>query len=82
MAPSTPLVALILRYDKGVGSAVAQKLKSEGFSVAVSGRSIDTTEFKNEGDLIDKADFSNAEAITGIFDQVEWELGPAAFRTL
>ncbi|KAG8950597.1 hypothetical protein FRC03_012799, partial [Tulasnella sp. 419] len=60
-------------------AAVAQKLKSEGFSVAASGRSIDTTELKNEGYLSIKADFSNAEAITGIFDQVERSLDQRHF---
>ncbi|KAG8967111.1 hypothetical protein FRC03_010666 [Tulasnella sp. 419] len=75
---STRLVALILGYGKGVGSAVAQKLKSEGLSVAVAGRSIDSDDVRNEGYLPVTVDLADAEAIPKAFEQVERELGPAA----
>ncbi|KAF2734069.1 hypothetical protein EJ04DRAFT_494011 [Polyplosphaeria fusca] len=67
-------VALILGYGPGVGAAVAKKLASNGYKVAVASRSGKTSA---EGFLSLKADFSNPDSIPALFTSVKDEFKAA-----
>lgn len=67
-------VALILGYGANVGTAVAKKFSSNGYSVAISARKL--TDGKTaEGYFAVKADLSDTAAIPSIFEKVRKELG-------
>lgn len=58
--------ALVTGGTRGIGAAVAGRLRAEGWRVATLGRS--------GGDV--RADVADAEAVARAFDEVEAELGP------
>ena len=71
-------VAFIVGFGKGVGSAVAAKFKSAGFSVAVASRSLSPEDIKSQyGYLGIKLDVAQPQAIAGAFAEVERAYGPA-----
>jgi len=61
-----------------VGSAVASKFKSEGFSVAVASRSLKPDEVKKDGYLGINLDMARPQDVARAFSQVENALGPAS----
>ncbi|KAG8920209.1 hypothetical protein FRC02_001107 [Tulasnella sp. 418] len=73
-----PLVAFIVGFGKGMGAVVAEKLKSEGFTVAVAGRSVETDEVRSKGYHPIKLDVADITAIPKAFERLENDLGPAA----
>lgn len=71
-------VAFIIGFGKGVGSAVAAKFKSQGFSVAVASRSLVPDEIKkNYGYLGINLDMAKPSEVEDAFNTVESLLGPA-----
>ncbi|OAP57659.1 hypothetical protein AYL99_08397 [Fonsecaea erecta] len=68
----SPSVAFILGFGPGVGSAVARKLASIGYLVAVASRSGSNTR-TSEGYLSLKADFAAPDSIPGLFASVRDE---------
>ncbi|KAG8923309.1 hypothetical protein FRC00_006406 [Tulasnella sp. 408] len=71
-------VAFVIGFGKGVGSAVAAKFKSEGFSVAVASRSLIPGDVEKEhGYLGVKLDVSHSDQVAAGFARVEKALGPA-----
>jgi NAD(P)-dependent dehydrogenase (short-subunit alcohol dehydrogenase family) len=67
-------VALVLGAGPGVGIAVAKKLASNGYKVAVASRSGKSS---TEGFLSLKVDFSNPDSIPSVFTVVKKEFGIA-----
>lgn len=71
-------VAFIVGYGPGVGTAVARKLKSEGYSVAVASRSVKSnpdTDASQDYDVGVKLDMARPDDVQRAFDHVERELG-------
>jgi len=71
---STKPVALILGSGPRVGAAVAKKLASDGYAVALASRK-GTDSRSEEGVLSCKADFAHVSSIKAVFDKVKTELG-------
>jgi NAD(P)-dependent dehydrogenase (short-subunit alcohol dehydrogenase family) len=73
---SAKSVALILGAGPRVGSAVAKKLASSGYAVAVASRK-GTDSHNNEGFFAIKIDLSQPESVKMAFEAVKAEFGAA-----
>ncbi|MER7797805.1 beta-ketoacyl-ACP reductase [Microbacterium sp. NPDC096154] len=75
MSTDTPVpagrVALVTGGNRGIGRAIAERLVSEGYRVAVTARSGEGP----EGTLTVRADVTDAAAIDAAFTEVEQQLG-------
>ncbi|KAF9071807.1 hypothetical protein BDP27DRAFT_1418628 [Rhodocollybia butyracea] len=72
---STPLVALIIGSGPNVGAHVAQKLKTEGYRVAVGSRNPDSEAFERQGLLPVPVDGTDSKSIKDAFKLVRDHLG-------
>ena len=65
-------VALVTGGNRGIGRAIAQRLQSAGYQVAVTARSGQGP----EGTLTVRADVTDAESVDAAVSEVEQKLGP------
>lgn len=69
---STDRVALVTGGNRGIGRAIAERLVSDGYRVAVTARSGSGP----DGSLTVRADVTNAASLDAAFTEVETALGP------
>jgi 3-oxoacyl-[acyl-carrier protein] reductase len=69
---STDRVVLVTGGNRGIGRAIAERVVSEGYKVAVTARSGEGP----EGTLTVRADVTDAAALDAAFTEVEATLGP------
>ncbi|KAF9071806.1 hypothetical protein BDP27DRAFT_1321398 [Rhodocollybia butyracea] len=72
---SSPLVVLIIGGGSNVGAHVAQKLKTEGYRVAIGSRNPDSEALKRQGLLPVSVDGADSKSIKDAFKLVRDHLG-------